>query len=115
MGKRLYCDRHRADHVERCPRCLEEDLEVAVKMVLEAGLATGHAESCVELVAEVIDQHQTLQQQHRMLRQRVSPVVVCECPDFCKYHMVKTIERFREMWERLQELDNNALSNDNKE
>lgn len=33
-----------------------DDLEAAVQLVLGAGLSTGHANSCKELVAEVLEQ-----------------------------------------------------------
>lgn len=36
------------------------DLEKAVELVLEAGLATGHAESFVELMEEVLGQYEEL-------------------------------------------------------
>ena len=35
---------------------LEADLEAAVKLVLAAGLSTGHADTCADLMEEVLSQ-----------------------------------------------------------
>ena len=49
---------------------MNDDLETAVQLVREAGLSTGHADNCVELVREVVEQCEALRRKQELERER---------------------------------------------
>lgn len=49
---------------------MNDDLETAVQLVREAGLSTGHADNCVELVREVVEQCEALRRKQELEQER---------------------------------------------
>lgn len=70
------------------------DLEDAVKLVLEAGHSTGHADSCKELVEEMLDNLRELEKELDLYKKTVE---INGWPDISETHVV-THKEIDEAW-----------------
>jgi hypothetical protein len=68
------------------------DLNAACALVASAGLATGHADSAAQLVAEVLDQVADIRAEAERLQQKRNEIIE-ECAELCDRKAWQTIDK----------------------